>query len=160
GVDGRFTILNVPTTLGVLNVIARVVINGRTFIAFARLQSVSGGQTDAGILTVRLLGMPIPRFSAGDSHTVALRTDGTLWAWGANNSGQLGIGTFKNTNRPQPIQTNISWRTVATGYQHSLGVRADGSLWAWGDNTYGQLGNGSLTKTNTPQPIQSNATWQ
>src|SRR5438445_4093870 len=56
-----------------------------------------------------------PQVSAGDSHTVALKSDGTLWAWGFNTNGQLGDGT--TTSRPSPVQTGIetNWTAVAAG---------------------------------------------
>jgi alpha-tubulin suppressor-like RCC1 family protein len=81
--------------------------------------------------------------AAGEYHTVALRADGSLWAWGWNLYGQLGDGT--GTARPAPVRigTDSTWTSVAAGGSHTLALQADGSLWAWGDNEYGQLGDGT-----------------
>ncbi len=84
--------------------------------------------------------------SAGDLHTLALKTDGTLWAWGDNTSGQLGDGTTAQRTVPkqvvigQPGIPDNHWIAIAAGGTHSLALQADGTLWAWGDNGFGQLG--------------------
>jgi alpha-tubulin suppressor-like RCC1 family protein len=102
---------------------------------------------------------------AAGFHTVALRADGTLWAWGANRSGQLGNGTFTTNdpggiNTPQQVATNSDWQTIAAGATHTVALRANGTLWTWGNNFNGQLGLGTNTKTNTPQRIGSDTNWQ
>lgn len=94
--------------------------------------------------------------------TAAIRSDGTLWMWGGNRYGQLGIGTLMDANVPQQVGTNSNWRAVAVGADHTLGLQEDGSLWTWGDNSFGQLGNGrsgSLDFSKTPQRIGTNSTW-
>jgi len=103
----------------------------------------------------RAAPVQVPNFSnvtavsAGAEHTVALRADGTVWAWGANSSGQLGIGVIEwNQNhdafRTTPMQvsnlTNIT--AISAGGLHTVALRADGTVWAWGSNFDGQLGNG------------------
>ena len=103
--------------------------------------------------------------AAGEHHTVALRGDGTLWTWGGNNSGELGIGTYTRTNTPQRIGSDTNWLTVAVGLYHSVALRTDGTLWTWGRNDQGQLGIGTFTLNapfgaNTPQRIGTNANWQ
>ena len=72
-------------------------------------------------------------------HTVALGDDGKLWAWGYNQSGQLGDGTFVNKFTPQPIQTNVTWKAVAAGKENTVAMREDGTLWMWGENGNGHL---------------------
>jgi alpha-tubulin suppressor-like RCC1 family protein len=81
--------------------------------------------------------------SAGYFHTAALKSNGTLWAWGGNEVGQLGDGT--STERHSPVQTNIesNWTKVAAGYFHTTALKSNGTLWTWGLNEYGQLGDGS-----------------
>ena len=160
GLDGRFTIADVPTTLGQLGISVRAVVNGVGLRAFLRINGVAGGSTILGSITVAVLDTAGATFAAGYYHTVALREDGTLWAWGANGSGELGNGTLTSAKTPQPILTNQTWQVVAAGYFHTVALREDGTLWAWGVNSSGQLGNGTLTSTNTPQPILTNQTWQ
>ena len=79
--------------------------------------------------------------SAGGGHSLAIKTDGSLWAWGLNDSGQLGDGT--TTNRPDPVKIMDEVTFVSAGSSHSLAIKTDGSLWAWGSNAYGQLGDGT-----------------
>jgi alpha-tubulin suppressor-like RCC1 family protein len=86
------------------------------------------------------------RISAGGLHTLAVKSNGTLWAWGANAMGQLGNGdaTLQLMAAPQQIGTATSWLAISAGLAHSLGLQADGTLWSWGSNLDGQLGNGTL----------------
>ena len=83
--------------------------------------------------------------AAGENYCLALRRDGTLWAWGPNSDGALGIGPdialFEGTIAPVQVGTATDWVEVAAGRFHSLARRADGSLWSWGNNTSAQLGN-------------------
>ncbi len=82
------------------------------------------------------------RIGAGNYHSLALQADGTLWAWGYNNYGQLGNGTLTGSTVANPTPTSItgSYTQVAAGIYHSLALRADGTLWTWGNNDRGQLG--------------------
>jgi alpha-tubulin suppressor-like RCC1 family protein len=87
-------------------------------------------------------------FAAGNDHSLSVHADGTLWAWGDNAYGQLGIPTTTaRAARPVQVGTATDWVMVAAGQYHSLGLRADGTLWAWGLNRYGQLGNATGTGT-------------
>ena len=86
---------------------------------------------------------PVTAIAAGDSHSLAVKDDGTVWAWGNNGTGQLG-GGVGYISEPQPVQAAVSGISrVAVGANHSFGLGADGSLWGWGDNTYGQVGSGA-----------------
>ncbi|WP_251449240.1 hypothetical protein [Vermiculatibacterium agrestimuris] len=79
--------------------------------------------------------------AAGDRHTLALKTDGSLWAWGGGSMGQLGDGG--SADRAAPVKVMDFVTSMAAGGNHSLAVQADGSLWAWGNNASGQLGLGA-----------------
>ena len=90
---------------------------------------------------------------AGPKHVLALRQDGTLWAWGSNESGQLGNGT--TTPQISPIQVGTAtWLSIGLGLYHSSAVRADGTLWTWGTNSNGQLGTGTGLGSLVPVPTQ------
>ncbi len=108
----------------------------------------------------------IVEIAGGNGHFLALRGDGTVWAWGHNNDGQLGIGNA--TNQPYPVQvrnasgsgflTNVC-EISAGGTTHILGIsafslarRCDETLWVWGSNIYGQFGDG--TTNSSVFPIQ------
>jgi alpha-tubulin suppressor-like RCC1 family protein len=94
--------------------------------------------------------------ASGGLHSLALASDGTVYAWGSNTKGQ--IGDNYTINRTAPVQTynidNIT--TISAGYLHSLALDKDGAVWGWGDNTYGQLGIGSST-TYKKAPVQVTA---
>ena len=99
--------------------------------------------------------------AAGSEHTVAIKTDGSLWAWGANNEGQVGNGTTNTRVRvPTQIGSDTDWVDVSAGEFHTMGIRVDGSLWAWGSNQFGQLGTGSsCRRRHTPTQIGSDTDW-
>ncbi|HLG29265.1 MAG TPA: hypothetical protein VI387_03565, partial [Candidatus Brocadiales bacterium] len=85
---------------------------------------------------------------------IALKSDGTLWAWGYNYYGQLGDGTNTSKNAPVKIGTDNTWGSiVGVGAYHTIALKSDGTLWAWGDNYYGQLGDGTNTNRNVPVQI-------
>lgn len=81
------------------------------------------------------------QISAGGTHNVALRSDGILFAWGANNQGQLGDGTTIDRSSPVQVGINDSWIAASAGNQHTVAIRNDYTLWGWGNNTFGQLAN-------------------
>lgn len=75
-------------------------------------------------------------------HILALKRDGTLWAWGNNANGQLGDNTsVTQRNTPVPVTGLNGVRAIAVGNNHSLAALADGTVWAWGKNNFGELGN-------------------
>lgn len=84
--------------------------------------------------------------SAGQRHSLAVRADGTLWAWGDNTSGQLGNGTLVSAKQPVQVGRANRWVRAFAGKEHSLALQKDGSLWVWGKND-GRLGLGQLTNT-------------
>jgi RHS repeat-associated protein len=91
--------------------------------------------------------------AAGDDHSLAVGSDGYVYAWGQNIDGQLGNGTTTNADTPQKIDSLSSAVAVAAGSAHSLALKSDGTVWAWGSNQYGQLGNGSTTNSSTPVQV-------
>ena len=67
---------------------------------------------------------------AGVSHSLATKSDGTLWSWGRNNRGQLGLNDTINTSSPVQVGATTGWYEVDGGYQHSLSSKTNGTLWA------------------------------
>jgi len=93
------------------------------------------------------------------AYTLAVKSDGSLWAWGDNTHGQLGDGTNTATLSPKQIGTATGYLLLAAGYYHSLAIKSDGTLWAWGKNDHGQLGDGSTTTSLVPKQIGSDTTF-
>jgi len=91
--------------------------------------------------------------STGNQHTAAIKTNGTLWTWGRNNSGQLGNATAGYSSISTPVTTfagGTNWKQVSGGASHTAAIKTDGTLWTWGFGGNGQLGNASTTNASTP----------
>lgn len=99
-------------------------------------------------------------FSAGGSHSLAIKVDGTLWTWGDNYGGFLGDGTEINRNVPTQIGSETNWLKIVSGTSYSVAIKANGTLWTWGINYNGQLGDGTTTHRNVPTQIGSQTDWQ
>jgi hypothetical protein len=97
--------------------------------------------------------------SAGNSYTVAQKTDGTLWSWGRNHTSQLGLGTSTDVSVPTQINADNDWLQFSNGSIHTLALKTDGSLWAWGNNGAGQLGNGTTENSSIPIQIGIETDW-
>jgi alpha-tubulin suppressor-like RCC1 family protein len=97
--------------------------------------------------------------SAGNRFSLAIKTTGTLWSWGLNNVGQLGINTIINQNLPVQVGTAANWSKIDAGDQHSLAIDNTGFMYAWGANTFGQFGNGSNTSSLFPILVSSSNNW-
>jgi len=78
--------------------------------------------------------------ATGAHHTVALKSDGTVWTWGANSSGQLGDGTTTDRFSPVQVSSLSGIIAISAGHEHSLALKNDGTVWVWGDNRSNQLG--------------------
>lgn len=103
----------------------------------------------------------IAKIKAGDSHMMALKTDGTLVVWGVNSHGELGMPlTFVQSTKPLPIGGSDTWLDFATGNDFCLAVKSDGTLWAWGRNNYGQLGLGHTNDVLTPTQVGTDTNWE
>lgn len=96
---------------------------------------------------------------AGDSHTCAIRPNGTLACWGLNNRGQLGDGSTDFLHRSARTVSGLTGViAVDAGFRHTCALRDDGQVFCWGLNGQGQLGNGETTQTNRlPLPVSNMA---
>ena len=85
--------------------------------------------------------------------SAAIKTDGTLWAWGNNTFGQLGLSDI--TDRYSPVQVGglTAWSQVSGGYRHTVAIKTDGNLYAWGGNQQGQLGQNNIFNLSIPTKV-------
>jgi RHS repeat-associated protein len=91
--------------------------------------------------------------AAGWDHAVALKTDGTVLAWGSNASGQLGDNSTSDSSTPVTVSGLSGIVAVTAGNEFSAALRNDGTVWTWGDNTSGQLGDGTYNDQHTPVQV-------
>ena len=92
----------------------------------------------------------------------AIKTDGTLWIWGCNLSGQLGDNTVISKSTPvQTFSGGTNWKQVSAGNAHNAAIKTDGTLWVWGQATYGQIGDGTVLFRSTPiQTLSGGTNWK
>jgi alpha-tubulin suppressor-like RCC1 family protein len=90
---------------------------------------------------------------AGEYHTVALKNDGTVWAWGKNSNGQLGDGTINDSNIPVQVSNLTEVKAIGVGQNHTVALKNDGTVWTWGKNEEGVLGNN--TEVDSKVPVQA-----
>lgn len=102
---------------------------------------------------------------AGTGHVIALKSNGTLWAWGYNAYGQVGDGTGSGgvlniKKYPTQIGNLTNWQYIDSGFRSSFAIKSDGTLWAWGRNDFGQLGVGDNVDRNIPTQVGTSSEWQ
>ncbi len=98
----------------------------------------------------------ITQISAGQYHSLALADDGTLYAWGSNTSGQLGVGDTASRFSPQAVPVGgATVLSAAAGELHSLALLGDHTALAWGSDASGQLGDGATANSPNPQPVRT-----
>jgi alpha-tubulin suppressor-like RCC1 family protein len=95
-------------------------------------------------------GVKAVAVEAGRYYSLALTSEGTVYAWGRNNVGQLGLGTTAQQDSPALISDFNGVIALAAGDDHTLALKADGTVWAWGDNPNGELGTGNLLPSYVP----------
>lgn len=92
--------------------------------------------------------------SAGQAHSLGLRSDGTAWAWGTNTDGRLGDGSLTAKSSPVSVVGGFTnWIQLSAGGFHSLGIRANGTAWSWGLGTDGRLGTNSIASASSPVSV-------
>lgn len=98
--------------------------------------------------------------AVGESSTLALKSDGTIWAWGANYRGQLGDGSMAR-EQATPVRSapGTDWKQVATSGIHSVALKRDGTLWSWGNNWAGQFGDGTTNDSRSPVQVGASTNW-
>ena len=108
--------------------------------------------------TGTLAGKTVIAIAAGNNHSLALTSDGAVYSWGLNTSGQLGNNSTTQNTNPVYVTTNGALAgkavtAIAAGGTHSLALTSEGKVYSWGQNTYSQLGNNSTTQSNVPVAV-------
>jgi len=96
---------------------------------------------------------------AGMGYGLAIKENGTLWAWGRNSFGMLGDGTSTTRKSPVQIGTDTNWIKISAGVVNTLAIKTDGTLWAWGRNNEGQIGDGTFINRFAPTQIGLDTDW-
>jgi alpha-tubulin suppressor-like RCC1 family protein len=165
--DGSRTNKNIPTQIAItVSTWSKIAAGSNHTIAIKGNNTLwvwgnnSDGQLGDGTLIIRNTPTPIvittsnwSNIACGANHTIAIKSDGTLWAWGNNFFGQLGDGTTVYKNLPTQITTGTNWSKISAGWYHTIALQSNGTLWTWGYNYYGQLGDGSTDDKNMPTQI-------
>lgn len=122
------------------------------------------GSFDSGPHTPTLIASGSWNYAeAGNAHSVAVRSDGTLWTWGLNTNGQLGDGTVISKSSPVQIGSFTNWRMASASDRNTLAIRTDGSLYTWGWSNGASfsgspLGDGLTGRPSRSSPVQIGAT--
>jgi alpha-tubulin suppressor-like RCC1 family protein len=114
----------------------------------------NGSGTDSALYGgVSGLGSGVSQVAAGHTFALALKSDGTVWAWGDNGNGQLGDGSNFSSSVPVQVAGLSGVTQVTAGGSTGYALRSDGTVWAWGLNQYGQLGDESLVLSRVPVQV-------
>ena len=93
---------------------------------------------------------------AGYTHSLALKQNGTVWAWGDNSKGEIGNGVANSVKIIEPLQIDLdNIVDIAAGYYYNLALDSTGDVYSWGYNGYGSLGDGTTQSKNIPTKIES-----
>ena len=90
---------------------------------------------------------------------LAVQTNGTLWSWGGNGNGQLGLGNVTYYSSPKQVGSLTNWSFVAAGQLQTFAIKTDGTLWSWGANFFGNLGLNNITSYSSPKQIGALTNW-
>ncbi|RYZ44304.1 MAG: RCC1 repeat-containing protein, partial [Myxococcaceae bacterium] len=122
---------------------------------YNRYGQLGNNTTTDRLAPVKVTGLTgvVVDIAAGNEHSVAVKADGTVWAWGRNDLGQLGDNTTTQRLKPVKVSGLTGVMAVAAGYRYSLALKTDGTVWAWGDNASGKLGDGTRVRKLIPVQV-------
>ena len=116
------------------------------------------GEEGAGSVVARALPVTVA-MATGANHSCAIGVDRRLACWGANDSGQLGLGDKEQRFSSTHVESQ-NWRRVTAGGNHTCAINTDGELFCWGQNTYGQLGSSDESSKTIPAQIGTDRNWK
>jgi alpha-tubulin suppressor-like RCC1 family protein len=94
------------------------------------------------------------------SYSGAIKTDGTLWVWGANLFGALGLNSIVSRSSPVQVGTDTNWKKISMGGYHSAAIKSNQTLWTWGDGGLGKLGLNSTLRRSSPTQVGTDTDWR
>jgi alpha-tubulin suppressor-like RCC1 family protein len=168
--NGTLVGSTVPVAVGSTAQVTSVAIGGRHDLAllsdgtvqawgddtFGELGNGVASANNDTVLPTAVPGLTgVSAVAAGDEDSLALLSNGTVMAWGANGAGQLGDGKKRGSSVPVPVAGLTGVTAIAAGARFNLALRSDGTVMAWGDNGWGQLGNGTVTASDVPVKVAS-----
>jgi len=174
--DGSITDRSSPVQIGALTTWSKITCNGKFAMALKTDGTIWGwGRNDSGGLgqgNTTDYSSPVQvgalttwskvragSDSGGSGWTMAIKTDGTLWCWGRNNYGQLGVGNKDTNSSPVQVGALTTWSKIAPVQKSSYALKTDGTLWSWADGGDGQLGHGNRTSYSSPVQVGALTTW-
>jgi alpha-tubulin suppressor-like RCC1 family protein len=96
---------------------------------------------------------------AGGTGNIATKTDGTLWAWGSNFGGELGLNDQVYRSSPTQVGSGTTWNLINTSQRNTIATKTDGTLWTWGTNSSGGLGQNSIINKSSPVQVGAATNW-
>lgn len=174
GTSGTYTAKSSPTQVGSLTTWSSVVLGGNYQTLAIKTDGTlwswgnnSFGQLGLGNTTYYSSPKQVGALTTwasiagnGQYFTLATKTNNSLYSWGINSYGQLGLNNVTYYSSPKQVGSLFNWSKIATGHNHALSIKTDGTLWTWGLNNSGQLGlNTSGTNYSSPMQVGSLTTW-
>jgi len=135
------------------------VATGLATAAAAGIATLTATYSSLVATATHTVSTPYAALAGGGAHANGVKTDGTLWAWGLNRTGQVGDNTQADRLVPTVVGTGKTWAMLADGEFHSLALQSDGTLWSWGFNQNGQLGQGNFGDLKKPTLVGTNKDW-
>jgi alpha-tubulin suppressor-like RCC1 family protein len=152
-ISGGFRTTFVTKTDGTLWAWGR---NGSGELGLNTVTFVSSPVQVAGTNWLKVKHSPSPPPGA---HTLAIKTNGTLWLWGDNTYGHLGLNDLVSRSSPTQVGTGTNWSDIAGGLGFSAATKTDGTLWTWGTNGAGQLALGDTARRSSPTQVGTGTNW-
>jgi len=125
--------------------------NGK--LALGNVTNYSSPKQVGSLTTWNTLG------GAAGGSSFAIKANGTLWSWGYNGNGELGLNNTTTYSSPTQVGALTNWSAVGGGTNSIAAIKTDGTLWTWGFNAYGQLGLGNTTGYSSPKQVGALTTW-
>jgi alpha-tubulin suppressor-like RCC1 family protein len=147
---GPYDLLASTTSTNFTHVVG---VNGQTFYYVVSAVDSTAETANSSEASATPNAISPGQFAAGYNHSLAVKLDGTVWAWGDNSVGELGDGTTTDRHTPVRVLNLSNIVSVAAGNGFSIALKSDNTVWTWGRNGNGQLGDGTTNTRHTPAMV-------